>query len=182
MNNIETYQIWQHPSNLVKLAVTALLCFAVFLWYRRFLRIGTGVVLLLMIVSALLGLTLTNFSPFMHGHLTALGLQNDLLITERFLSPFLVAGGRSELLSPITFRWLFVVFTVPFLAKLYLKWVRGRLTEPEKEVGSKAIQAWLSGGNLVCVLMIAFCGRMMGIGYSFIGLLRNWVGTFRGCA
>lgn len=167
----ETYQTWQHPSNLVQLAAIGLLCFAVFLWYRRFLRIGAGAALLLMLVTALLGLTFASngFPPFRHGPLISFGLQSGPFVSSGFWSPYLEGYGPGPL-NPIIYRWLFLVFTVPFLAKLYLKWVRGRLTEPEKEDGQKAIQAWFSGGNLVCVFLIAFWG-MLGFGYSFIGLL-----------
>jgi hypothetical protein len=63
-----------------------------------------------------------------------------------------------------------VLFAVPFLVNLYLKWIAGHLTEAEKASGMEGVRAWLRGGNLVCALVISLCA-WLGFGYSFWGML-----------
>ncbi len=55
---------------------------------------------------------------------------------------------------------------IPFLAKLYLTWIAGDVTDAEKAPGMEGIRAWLRGGNLVCAVLISLC-LWFGFGYSF---------------
>jgi hypothetical protein len=72
--------------------------------------------------------------------------------------------------------WVFLAagllpfFAVPFLVKLYQRWIAGRLSDAEKAEGMEGIRAWLRGGNLICALFIAVFAYF-GYGYSFWGVL-----------
>ena len=62
-----------------------------------------------------------------------------------------------------------VFFAVPFIAKLYFKWVGGLVTEQEKSPGPDGLRAWLEAGNVICALLISVCA-WLGYGYSFWGI------------
>lgn len=59
---------------------------------------------------------------------------------------------------------------VPFLVNLYLRWIGGELKETEKAPGMEGVRAWLSGGNLICALIISLSASL-GFHYSFWGML-----------
>jgi hypothetical protein len=59
---------------------------------------------------------------------------------------------------------------IPFLAKLYLKWLCGQLTEAERNSGMEGVRTWLRGGNLFCVLFLSLCAWQL-FGYSFLGVM-----------
>jgi hypothetical protein len=61
-------------------------------------------------------------------------------------------------------------FAVPFLIRLYQRWIGGRLSDAEKATGMDGIRAWLSGGSLVCALLISVLA-CFGYSYSFWGVL-----------
>ena len=65
----------------------------------------------------------------------------------------------------ICFASLLAWAAIPFLAKLYLTWIAGAVTDAEKTPGIEGIRAWLRGGNLLCVVLISFC-LWLGFGYS----------------
>jgi hypothetical protein len=60
-------------------------------------------------------------------------------------------------------------FAVPFVAKMYFKWVGGLVTEQEKTPGADGVRAWLKAGNLICALLLSLCASF-GYGYSFWGI------------
>jgi hypothetical protein len=62
----------------------------------------------------------------------------------------------------------FVLF--PFLARLYLAWVAGAVTEEEKAPGMAGVRAWLRVSNLICAILIALC-FWIGFGYAFLSPL-----------
>ena len=62
------------------------------------------------------------------------------------------------------------LFAVPFLAKLYHRWIGGHVTDAEKAPGMEGIRVWLGGGNLICAVLIALCAAI-GFGCSFWGIL-----------
>jgi hypothetical protein len=65
---------------------------------------------------------------------------------------------------------LLPLFAIPFLIKLYQRWIGNRLSDAEKAPGMDGIRAWLSGGNLFCALFIAIFASI-GYSYSFWGIL-----------
>lgn len=77
-----------------------------------------------------------------------------------------LAGERQ---APSAVLWLvcmglFWVLLIPFCARLYLKWIQGEMTEPEKREGTEGMRAWLSTEHVFWILAIAFCGWQ---GYAF---------------
>ena len=65
---------------------------------------------------------------------------------------------------------LLPVVLIPFLTKLYLKWLCDQLTEAEKNSGMEGVRTWLRGGNLFCALFLSLCAWQL-FGYSFWGVL-----------
>jgi hypothetical protein len=62
------------------------------------------------------------------------------------------------------------LFLVPFVFKLYQKWICRELTEAEKLPNREGIRAWLKGGNLLCCLGISLCA-WKGFNYNYWGIL-----------
>jgi len=58
---------------------------------------------------------------------------------------------------------------VPFVAKLYFRWVGGLLTDAGKTPGPDGVRAWLKAGKLVCAFLVSVCASI-GYGYSFWGI------------
>ena len=52
---------------------------------------------------------------------------------------------------------LLPLLTVPFVVRLYRKWIGGHLTDAEKLSGRDGVRAWLSVGNVICAALIPFC-------------------------
>jgi hypothetical protein len=52
---------------------------------------------------------------------------------------------------------LLPLLALPFLIRLYHKWIRGQLTDAEKLPGVDGLRAWLTMGNLVCAGIIPVC-------------------------
>ncbi len=70
----------------------------------------------------------------------------------------------------VVFAGMLPLALFPFLARLYLTWVAGAVTEEEKAPGMAGVRAWLRGGNLICAILIALC-FWIGFGYSLAGPL-----------
>lgn len=51
---------------------------------------------------------------------------------------------------------LCILVAVPFLVRLWSKWVQGNLTEAERSPGAAGWRAWFSGGNIIVALIISF--------------------------
>lgn len=71
---------------------------------------------------------------------------------------------------PVFCSGLLVALAIPFVVKLYLKWIGGKVTEAEKRPGIEGVRAWLQGGNLPCAILIAV-GGWLGFGFSFWSLV-----------
>jgi len=54
-------------------------------------------------------------------------------------------------------RHLLPLLTVPFITRLYRKWIDGHLTEAEKLPGIDGVRAWLGVGNVICAVLIPLC-------------------------
>jgi hypothetical protein len=52
---------------------------------------------------------------------------------------------------------LFPLLAFPFVTRLYLKWIGGRLTEAEKLPGIDGVRAWLGVGNVICAVLLPIC-------------------------
>ena len=52
---------------------------------------------------------------------------------------------------------LLLLTAVPFVTRLYRKWIGGHLTEAEKLPGIDGVRAWLSVGNIICAALIPIC-------------------------
>lgn len=52
---------------------------------------------------------------------------------------------------------LFPLLALPFVTRLYLKWIGERLTEAEKIPGIEGVRAWLGVGNVICATLIPIC-------------------------
>jgi hypothetical protein len=69
---------------------------------------------------------------------------------------------------------LLPLLAVPFVIRLYLKWIGGHLTDAEKLPGIDGVRAWLGVGNVICAGLIPICVWQV-FGYSPIGI---WALTF----
>ena len=52
---------------------------------------------------------------------------------------------------------LLPLLAVPFVIRLYRKWIGGHLTEAEKLPGIDGVRAWLGVGNVICAGLIPLC-------------------------
>lgn len=50
---------------------------------------------------------------------------------------------------------LCLLLAVPFIVRLWSKWVQGDLTEAERTPGAASWRAWMAGGNIIPALLIA---------------------------
>jgi hypothetical protein len=57
----------------------------------------------------------------------------------------------------ICYAVLLPLLAVPFVIRLYRKWIGGHLTEAEKLPGIDGVRAWLGVGNIICAALISFC-------------------------
>jgi len=73
----------------------------------------------------------------------------DLFRYERFGESFTYARQIYAILLPL--------LTVPFITRLYRKWIDGHLTEAEKLPGIDGVRAWLGVGNVICAVLIPLC-------------------------
>lgn len=52
---------------------------------------------------------------------------------------------------------LLPLLAMPFLTRLYRKWIGGHFTDAEKLPGMDGVRAWLGVGNLICAALIPIC-------------------------
>jgi hypothetical protein len=64
--------------------------------------------------------------------------------------PFLICAA---LLLPL--------LAVPFVVRLYRKWIGGQLSGVEKLPGRDGVRAWLTPGNLICAILIPICAWLV---------------------
>ncbi|MGV3534080.1 MAG: SHOCT-like domain-containing protein [Chthoniobacteraceae bacterium] len=62
--------------------------------------------------------------------------------------------NEQEALTIISAAICFII-AVPFIVRLWSKWVQGNLTEAERSPGAVGWRAWFSGGNIIAALIIA---------------------------
>lgn len=79
-------------------------------------------------------------------------------------------GRPSTGLSRSVFQVLLPLLAIPFVMRLYRKWIGGHLTEAEKMPGVEGVRAWLGMGNTLCATAIPLC-LWGGFGYSPAGML-----------
>jgi hypothetical protein len=125
--------------------------------YGRYLRISRwkAVLMLLAALLAAIGVGLWRTGQF--------GPEQTMAFVELQRSRF------SEILT-VVFAGMLPFVLLPFLAKIYLTWVEGAVTEEEKVRGMAGIRAWLRGGNLICAILTALC-FWIGFGYDFLSPL-----------
>src|SRR5262245_60394148 len=115
------------PFVLICLTIGPVLAGALF--FRRFLGSSRGVALSVLLFSMLaaLGTVAFNGGVFSVSH---------------------YAEGRR--VSPLVdlCQGLLAFVTVPFVVKLYRKWLGNQLTDDERAPGVAGVRAWLRGGNL----------------------------------
>ena len=68
-----------------------------------------------------------------------------------------------------------ILFAVPFVVRLYGKWIGSSITESEKAPGAQGVRAWLCGWNLALAVAISLCA-WRGFEYSFWGVLAMTLG------
>ena len=52
---------------------------------------------------------------------------------------------------------LLSLLIVPFVVRLYRKWIGGDLTDAEKLPGMDGVRAWLGVGNVICAVLLPIC-------------------------
>jgi len=83
-----------------------------------------------------------------------------VLLTAGWFALFMARDGerrmrnQAEGLMVISAMLCFII-AVPFLVRLWSKWVQGNLTEEERSPGAVGWRAWFRGGNIVVALLIA---------------------------
>jgi hypothetical protein len=119
--------------------------------YGRYLRVSRGKAALLLIAAVLAAI--------------GCGVWRANQLRE---SPPVLRLGENDFdpAAAVGFAALLPLAAVPFLAKLYLTWIAGAVTDAEKAPGMEGVRAWLRGGNLFCAVLIALC-LWLGFGYSF---------------
>jgi hypothetical protein len=124
--------------------------------FRRFLDVSRGQATMLFLLSLIAGI--------------ATGVYRFWLLDRRH--SFHQGPRETDLwLSIAVFcAGLLVALAIPFITKLYLKWIGGRLTDAEKTPGMEGVRAWLQGGNLVCAVVLSVCA-WLGLGFSFWSVL-----------
>ncbi len=81
--------------------------------------------------------------------------RNDRQYSHGFGSTPLLFWGHTALLP---------LLAVPFIVRLYHKWIGGQLTDAEKLPGMDGVRAWLGFGNLICAMLIPICAwRTFGV-------------------
>jgi hypothetical protein len=123
---------------------------------QRFLDISRGRAVLLFLLSLIAGIAAGVYRYWMLDHRPEF----------RWEKP---VPGWSFGIS-ILCAGLMVALAIPFVAKLYLKWIGGRLTDAEKTPGMEGVRAWLQGGNLVGAMLLSVCA-WLGFGFSFWSVL-----------
>jgi hypothetical protein len=88
--------------------------------------------------------------------------------------PELHRSGESPDAKPAISAIFLSLLAVPFVIRLYRKWIGGQLTEVEKLPGVDGVRAWLGVGNVICASLIPICIWLV-FGYSPIGI---WALTF----
>ena len=83
-----------------------------------------------------------------------------LVLTGGWFFLFLVRGGERRLRNQdeglmVMSAILCFIIAVPFIVRLWSKWVQGNLTEEERSPGAVGWRAWFRGGNIVVALIIA---------------------------
>jgi hypothetical protein len=80
----------------------------------------------------------------------------DVIISGRI---FTMSNSYAGAQRPLFWRWgfLFPLLALPFVTRLYLKWIGGRLTEAEKLPGIDGVRAWLGVGNVICAVLLPIC-------------------------
>ncbi len=83
-----------------------------------------------------------------------------LIVTGCWFAIFIVRGGDARLRSSDEMTRVFaailcVLTAIPFVIRLWRKWVEGNLTEEERTFGSVGWRAWFGGGNIIPALLIA---------------------------
>ena len=124
--------------------------------YRRYTGLTRWQSALLCVLAAGLGIALAAYTEKMFW-------RNSNWHNRRDTEPFLIC-----------FAVLLPLLAVPFIAKLYGKWIGGHLTEAEKLPGIDGVRAWLGVGNVICAGLIPICVWQV-FGYSPIGI---WALTF----
>jgi len=121
--------------------------------YGRYLRISRGKAALLLLAAVLVSV--------------GVGFWRGDLINRRQVAPAIQFGDQdfAEAFS-IGFAALLPLVAIPFLAKLYVTWIAGAVTDAEKAPGIEGVRAWLRGGNFLCAVVISLC-LWLGLGYSF---------------
>ena len=122
-------------------------------WYHRYLKIGRNKAALLWLVSSIGGAVIIVYH--------AMGQK------EQFQGQELKAIIPSFLI--LFFRDFFIMLVVPFVTKLYLKWVCSRTTAEEKAPNMMGVRAWLSTSNCASAILISIFG-WLGFGYSVFGI------------
>src|ERR1700744_2834755 len=137
------------------LVILAALLFLGAAIYRRYVGLGRVQSLLLCLVAiAISGVFLVNWLIILNRH--------------RFSSPWESRHEDEEfgLLQVLTTPQqiclvLLPLLMIPFVARLYRKWIGGYLSERENNPGVEGIRAWLSVGNVLCALVIPLLLRIV---------------------
>jgi hypothetical protein len=115
--------------------------------YRRYtgLTRSQSALLWLLAVALAAGFTICTSSPestrwMQYGHFSSNDMSNEQTIFFRQVCFILLS-----------------LLTIPFITRLYLKWIGGRLTEAEKLSGIDGVRAWLGVGNIICAVLIPVC-------------------------
>lgn len=86
-------------------------------------------------------------------------------------------GVPPEVMGRLFAGILLPLLAVPFVVRLYRKWIGGDLTEAERRPDLDGVRAWLGAGNIICALVIPVCALVrfdlpFGEGLTFVlGLL-----------
>lgn len=125
--------------------------------YSRYLglkRRQSALLWLLAIGGAIITLDLPWFDPLSHGYAASQGIRP---MMDRY-------NGEGKFpISLVVSIFSLWILTIPFVVRLYRKWIGGGLTCAERLPGIDGVRAWLGVGNVICASLIPiFLWQLLG--------------------
>ena len=142
------------------------------LFYARYTCTRGRVAALLVCLALAIGVTIVLLGKNQMKVTTVYVAHSENALPERLRSD--MSEGNQLIVFSIS-RALLILFLVPFIVRLFQKWIGGKRTEQEQASGAAGFRAWILSGNLVCCVFIPLFA-WLGFGYSFWGLLALTMG------
>lgn len=135
--------------------------------------IGFIIIALLAVGWLFVGSAICRYTGLLRGKSALLWLLACFLSMAFLIYPQTFGGGSGPM-HPFFYQAIFAIplplLALPFIVRLYRKWIGGHLTEAEKLPGAASVRAWLGVGNVICAVLIPICVWQV-LGYSPLAIL-----------